>query len=161
MGWYSPDFGEVREDFESVEIDGFVVRSTTIDLGGLFLNVGAIRRKLINVFELLLPTMQKFDLEIMAKGWRERKEGSLRIFGNYNNNNKEGKMKVVINVERSQLRGVLQELGGSFSDMEVMINIKEEEFKEKRPNYESLTTEDLERIQEKQKETEKKEEYST
>jgi len=70
-------------------------------------------------------------------------------------------MKVVINVERSQLRGVLQELGGSFSDMEVMINIKEEEFKEKRPNYESLTTEDLERIQEKQKETEKKEEYST
>ena len=70
-------------------------------------------------------------------------------------------MKVVISVERSQLRGVLQELGGSFSDMEVVINIKEEEFKEKRPNYESLTTEDLERIQEKQKETEKKEEYST
>jgi len=58
-------------------------------------------------------------------------------------------MKVVINVERSQLRGVLQELGGSFSNMEVVINIKEikeEEFKEKRPNYESLTTEDLERI---------------
>ena len=70
-------------------------------------------------------------------------------------------MKVVVNVERSQLRGVLQELGGSFSDMEVVINIKEEESKEKRPNYESLTTEDLERIQEKQKETEKKEEYST
>lgn len=70
-------------------------------------------------------------------------------------------MKVVLNAERSQLRGVLQELGGSFSDMEVMINIKEEEFKEKRPNYESLTTEDLERIQEKQKEIEKKEEYST
>ncbi len=70
-------------------------------------------------------------------------------------------MKVVISVERSQLRGVLQELGGSFSDMEIVINIKEEESKEKRPNYESLTTEDLERIQEKQKETEKKEEYST
>jgi len=72
-------------------------------------------------------------------------------------------MKVVVNVEKSQLRGVLQELGGSFSDMEVVINIKEkeEEFKEKRPNYESLTTEDLERIQEKQKETEKKEEYPT
>jgi len=72
-------------------------------------------------------------------------------------------MKVVVNVERSQLRGVLQELGGSFSDMEVVINIKEkeEEFKEKRPNYESLTTEDLERIQEEQKEKEKKEEYST
>jgi len=72
-------------------------------------------------------------------------------------------MKVVVNVERSQLRGVLQELGGSFSDMEVVINIKEkeEESKEKRPNYESLTTEDLERIQEEQKEKEKKEEYST
>ena len=70
-------------------------------------------------------------------------------------------MKVVISVERSQLRGVLQELGGSFSDMEIVINIKEEESKEKHPNYESLTTEDLERIQEKQKETEKKEEYST
>jgi len=70
-------------------------------------------------------------------------------------------MKVVINVERSQLRGVLQELGGSFSDMDVVINVKEEEFKEKHPNYESLTTEDLERIQEKQKEIEKKEECST
>ena len=70
-------------------------------------------------------------------------------------------MKVVISVERSQLRGVLQELGGSFSDMEIVINIKEEESKEKHPNYESLTREDLERIQEKQKEIEKKEEYST
>jgi len=70
-------------------------------------------------------------------------------------------MKVVISVERSQLRGVLQELGGSFSDMEIVINIKEEESKEKRPNYESLTTEDLQRIQEKQKEMEKKEEYPT
>ena len=70
-------------------------------------------------------------------------------------------MKVVISVERSQLRGVLQELGGSFSDMDIVINIKEEESKEKHPNYESLTTEDLERIQEKEKETEKKEEYST
>jgi len=80
-------------------------------------------------------------------------------------------MKVVINVEKSQLRGVLQELGGSFSDMDVVINVKEEEskgeeseeaeFKEKHPNYESLTTEDLERIQEKQKDIERKEEYST
>jgi len=80
-------------------------------------------------------------------------------------------MKVVINVERSQLRGVLQELGGSFSDMDVVINVKEEESKgeeleeeeseEKHPNYESLTTEDLERIQEKQKDIERKEEYST
>ncbi len=79
-------------------------------------------------------------------------------------------MKVVIDVERSQLREVLQELGGSFSDMEIVINIKEaeskekikeEESKEKRPNYESFTTEDLQLIQEKEKEMEKKEEYST
>jgi hypothetical protein len=53
-------------------------------------------------------------------------------------------MKVVVNVGRSQLRGVLRELRGSFSDMDIVINIKEEEPKEKRPNYESLTTEDLE-----------------
>ncbi len=80
-------------------------------------------------------------------------------------------MKVVLNVERSQLRGVLQELGESFSNMDIVIDIKEEESEEeeseeeeseeKRPNYESLTTEDLERIQEKEKEMEKKEEYST
>ncbi len=75
-------------------------------------------------------------------------------------------MKVVINVERSQLRGVLQELGGSFSDMDVVINVKEkeskeEELEEKHPSYESLTTEDLERIQEKQTEMERKEEYPT
>jgi len=68
-------------------------------------------------------------------------------------------MKVVIDVEKSQLRGALEELGWSFSDMEVVINIKEEESKEeesKNPDYESLTTEDLERMQEKEKETEKK-----
>ncbi len=75
-------------------------------------------------------------------------------------------MKLAVNVKRSQLRGVLQELGKSFPDMEIVINIKEEESEEeeseeKRPNYESLTTEDLERIQEKEKEMEKKEEYST
>ncbi len=63
-------------------------------------------------------------------------------------------MKVVVNVERSQLRGVLQELGGSFSDMDIVINIKKEEFEEKRPNYENLTTEDLE-------ETKEKEQYPT
>jgi len=69
-------------------------------------------------------------------------------------------MKLAVNVKRSQLRGVLEELRKSFPDMEIVINIKEEESKEKRPNYESLTTEDLERIQEKQKEIEKNEEYS-
>lgn len=37
-------------------------------------------------------------------------------------------MKLVVNVERSQLRGVLQELGANFADMEIVINnIKEEE----------------------------------
>jgi hypothetical protein len=59
-------------------------------------------------------------------------------------------MKVVINVGRSQLREVLQELGGSFSDMDVVINLKEEESEEKHPNYESLTTEDLEEMKEKE-----------
>jgi len=59
-------------------------------------------------------------------------------------------MKVVVNVERSQLRGVLQELGGSFSDMDIVINIKEEESEEKHSNYESLTTEDLEEMKEKE-----------
>ena len=75
-------------------------------------------------------------------------------------------MKLVVNVKRSQLRGVLDELGRSFPDMEIVINIKEEESKEeeskeKTLDYQHLSTEDLERIQEKQKEIEKKEEYST
>jgi len=98
--------------------------------------------------------------EERARGKKEVFVFLVRIFRNYNIN-KESKMKVVISVERSQLRGVLQELGGSFSNMEVVINIKEEESKEKRSNYESLTTEDLQRIQEERKEKEKKEEYST
>jgi hypothetical protein len=55
-------------------------------------------------------------------------------------------VKVVMNVGRSQLREVLQELGGSFSDMDIVINLKEEESEEKHPNYESLTTEDLEEM---------------
>jgi len=64
-------------------------------------------------------------------------------------------MKLVVNIERSQLRGVLQELGANFADMEIVINIKEEEFKKKTVDYENLTTEDLQRIQ---KEMEKREE---
>ena len=36
-------------------------------------------------------------------------------------------MKLVVNVERSQLRGVLQELGTNLADMDIVINIKEEE----------------------------------
>lgn len=53
-------------------------------------------------------------------------------------------MNLVINVKRSQLRGVLEELEGAFSNMDIVINIEEEEHKEKIPN---LTTENLEQIQ--------------
>ena len=73
-------------------------------------------------------------------------------------------MKLVVNVERSQLRGVLQELGANLADMEIVINIKEEEFKKKTVDYENLTTEDLQRIQkerEKREEEKRKEEYPT
>jgi len=73
-------------------------------------------------------------------------------------------MKLVVNVERSQLRGVLQELGANFADMDIVINIKEEEFKKKTVDYENLTTEDLQRIQkerEKREEEKRKEEYPT
>lgn len=71
-------------------------------------------------------------------------------------------MKVVVNVERSQLRGVLQELGAS---MDIVINIKEpEEFEKKTVDYRNLTTEDLQRIQkemDKREEEKRKEEYPT
>ena len=73
-------------------------------------------------------------------------------------------MKLVVNVERSQLRGVLQELGANFADMDIVINIKEEEFKKKTVDYENLTTEDLQRIQkemDKREEEKRKEEYPT
>ena len=73
-------------------------------------------------------------------------------------------MKLVVNVERSQLRGVLQELGANLADMDIVINIKEEEFKKKTVDYENLTTEDLQRIQkemEKREEEKRKEEYPT
>ena len=66
-------------------------------------------------------------------------------------------MKLVINVKRSQLRGVLQELGGSFPNMDIVINIKEEEPKEKPLDYQHLTTESLERLQSEMKEKEEKE----
>ena len=67
-------------------------------------------------------------------------------------------MKLVINVKRSQLRGVLQELGGSFPDMDIVINIKEEESKEKPLDYQHLSTEDLEQLQSEMKEKEKEKE---
>ena len=55
-------------------------------------------------------------------------------------------MKLVVNVKRSQLGGVLDELGRSFPDMEIVINIEEEESKEKTPDYQRLTTEQLKRL---------------
>jgi len=73
-------------------------------------------------------------------------------------------MKLMINVERSQLQGVLKELGGSFSDMEIVINIKEEKSKEERSKYASLSTEDLPRIQKEAEKSEKEkqeQEYPT
>ena len=69
---------------------------------------------------------------------------------------------MVVNVERSQLRGVLQELG---TTMDIVINIKEpEEFEKKTVDYRNLTTEDLQRIQkemDKREEEKRKEEYPT
>ncbi len=65
-------------------------------------------------------------------------------------------MKVMVNVERSQLQGVLWMLGAK---MDIVINIKEpEEFEKKTVDdvklFRNLTTEDLQRIQ---KEVEKRE----
>jgi len=48
--------------------------------------------------------------------------------------------------------------------MDIVINIKEEEFKKKTVDYEKLTTEDLQRIQKemkKREEEKRKEEYPT
>ncbi len=61
-------------------------------------------------------------------------------------------MKLVVNVKRSQLRGVLEELGKSFPDMDIVINIEEEESKEKTQNYQHLTTEHLEQLDKEVKE---------
>jgi len=61
-------------------------------------------------------------------------------------------MKLVVNVKRSQLRGVLEELGKSFPDMDIVINIVEEESKEKTQNYQHLTTEHLEQLDKEVKE---------
>ena len=60
-------------------------------------------------------------------------------------------MKLVINVRRSQLRGVLEELVKSFPDMNVVINIEEEESnngecQEITPGYQRITREQLKRL---------------
>lgn len=69
-------------------------------------------------------------------------------------------MKLVVNVRRSQFGGMLEELGRSFPDMEIVINIKEkeEESEEKTLDYQHLTTDDLERLQKEMKEKEKEKE---
>jgi len=64
-------------------------------------------------------------------------------------------MRLVISIKRSQLREVLEELGGSFPDMDIVINIKEEESKQKIPD---LTTKNLQQIE---KEMKEKQEYPT
>jgi predicted glycosyltransferase len=55
-------------------------------------------------------------------------------------------MKLMVNVRRSQLRGVLEELVKSFPDMDIVINIKEEESKEITSGYQRVTREQLTRL---------------
>jgi len=66
-------------------------------------------------------------------------------------------MRLMINVKMSQLRGVLKELGNSCSDMDMVINIKEEKSEEKSLGYQRLTREQLERY--KGAETKEEEKY--
>lgn len=53
---------------------------------------------------------------------------------------------VVINVERSQLRGVLKELREVYPNMDIVINIREEESKEKL-DLQHVTIENIEPLQ--------------
>jgi len=55
-------------------------------------------------------------------------------------------MKLVVNAKRSQLGGVLEELGKSFPDMDIVINIEEDESGEKIPGYQRFTNEQLEQL---------------
>ena len=60
-------------------------------------------------------------------------------------------MKLVVNVRRSQLRGVLEELVRSFPDMDIVINIEEEESddgecQEITLGYQRITREQLKRL---------------
>jgi len=66
-------------------------------------------------------------------------------------------MRLMINVKVSQLRGVLKELRNSCSDMDMVINIKEEKSEEKSLGYQRLTREQLERY--KGAETKEEEKY--
>ena len=61
---------------------------------------------------------------------------------------------VVINVERSQLGGVLKELKEVSPNMDIVINIQEEKPEDKL-DRQHLTTENLEQLQDVMKEEEK------
>ena len=54
-------------------------------------------------------------------------------------------MKVMLNMKKSQLRRVLETLGGTARIEGIVINIEEKEFKKE---HRDLTTEDLQRTQE-------------
>jgi len=53
-------------------------------------------------------------------------------------------MKVVLNVKESQLQGILEVLAGTAGTRDIIINIKEEEFRAKDSG---LNTENLQQIQ--------------
>lgn len=67
-------------------------------------------------------------------------------------------MRLVVNVKTSQLRGVIEELGRGFPDMEIVVNIKEEELEKKRVDYQNLSTEQLQRLDKEMKERVKEKE---
>ncbi len=69
-------------------------------------------------------------------------------------------MKLVVNAKSSQLGGVLEELGKSFPDMDIVININEGESEEKTPGYQRFTNDQLEQLG-KETEAEQKEKDPT
>ena len=65
-------------------------------------------------------------------------------------------MRLMINVKMSQLEGMLKELENSYSDINMVISIREEKSEEKSLGYQRLTREQLERYRgEETKEEEK------
>ena len=65
-------------------------------------------------------------------------------------------MRLMINVKMSQLRGVLKELENSYSDINMVISIKEGKSEEKSLGYQRLTREQLERYKGKETREEEK-----
>ena len=68
-------------------------------------------------------------------------------------------MKVMLNTKKSQLREVLEALGGTDGDVDVVINIKDEESKEEFSAF-AFTQESLEKVQQEMKKDEIKDEKS-